>query len=398
MDSVDSAEEALLPQAGGSLDPRDIVGRDALLDEMTTLLDRNIPILVTDPRRMGKTCLLDRLVYRTRDPWATVKIDYEGVTTVEGFLRRTIEALRTHQSLRSRVVDSVKTLMKNVELDAGYVTVATAFQSRPASDLLETAISRIDARLLGDELLVMALDEVPLAIENIAKAEGPAAADALLQALRRLRQRQQSRIRWVVTGSIGFHHVLRIAGTTEGAINDFESVLCGPLDTDVAAELATRLLRGIEVEFDDDVVRAMVRSSGGIPYLVHFLANALSDVEGRCTPAHVRTAWEGFVHDRDRSRAMTHLLTRIDEYYGGNKVLAYRALDLTAVADRPYAFSDLVTALHPDGVTEDGFEIARVIVDDLVDDHYLCGPSSALQWRYDVLREIWVVRRRLGVV
>lgn len=391
MKPVDHWEGAIRPQAGGSLDPRDIVGRDALVDELFDLLQHGVPVLVTDPRRMGKTCLLDRVVFRTRDPWTTVKIDYEGVTTVDEFLRRTIEALRTYQSLRSRVVDSVKALLDNVEVEAGHVTVAAAFRSRPASDLLETALSRIDDRLLGDELLVLALDEVPLAIENIAKAEGPGPADALLQALRRLRQRHRSRIRWIVTGSIGFHHVLRLAGTTEGAINDFESVLCGPLDQDMASVLATKLLHGIEVEFGDEAVHALVEASGGIPFLSHYLAHALRGVEGTCTATQVRAAWRGFVQDRDRSRAMTHLLTRIDDYYGNHTPLAYRVLDLTAMADGPLAFPALVAALH----AEDQLDIVRQIVDDLVDDHYLSGPSTGLRWRYDVLREIWIVRRRL---
>ena len=35
------------------------------------------------------------------------------------------------------------------------------------------------------------------------------------------------------------------------------------------------------------------------------------------------------------------------------------------------------------------------MLDDLVDDHYLIERKGAMSWRYDVLRRIWVHRRRL---
>lgn len=223
---------------------------------MRELLARGVDIVINDPRRMGKTCLLDRFAYLTRPPWATVKIDYEGVQAAEEFLRRTIDGLRAHEGFRSRVIESVKSFMDNVEVGAGPLKVNVAFQSRLPSELLNDAIVRIDERLNGDERLVVALDEVPLAIENIARSENPLSADTLLQSLRRLRQNTK-RIRWIVTGSVGFHHVLRMAGTTEGAINDLVNVPCGPLDQLCARELATMLFRGIEADFNDATVTAL---------------------------------------------------------------------------------------------------------------------------------------------
>jgi hypothetical protein len=36
------------------------------------------------------------------------------------------------------------------------------------------------------------------------------------------------------------------------------------------------------------------------------------------------------------------------------------------------------------------------VLDDLIDDHYLVEKSGAVTWRYDVLRTIWMHRRRLA--
>jgi hypothetical protein len=367
------------------MDPQDIVGRDTTIEEMRERLARGVDLVINDPRRMGKTCLLDRFAYLTRPPWTCVKIDYEGVQTSEAFLRRTIEGMRAHERLRTRVADSVKSYMDNVEVGAGPLKVAAAFQGRSPSDLLDMTVSRVDERLRGDEQLVMALDEVPLAVENIANTEGPHSADTLLQTLRRLRQRTKG-IRWIVTGSVGFHHVLRLAGTTEGAINDLVNVPCGPLDRLWAGELAAMLLRGIEADFDDRTVAALVETSGRIPFLLHHLANLLRPLEGPCTEASVDGAWNEYVHDRDQSKAATHLLTRIAGYYGTRATTAENVLDLLAMSLEPVAAAGIVNDV----------EGARDVLDDLVDDHYLKDTSEGLTWRHPVLRRIWITRRRLG--
>jgi hypothetical protein len=101
---------------------------------------------------------------------------------------------------------------------------------------------------------------------------GPAEANALLQILRKARSRPGSQLRWVITGSIGFHHVLRKAGSTEGAINDLEMLPCGPLDRDGATELSEALLRGISKPVTADVTDALVTISGAIPFLIQHLA------------------------------------------------------------------------------------------------------------------------------
>jgi hypothetical protein len=382
------------PQAGGSLDPVLVLGRDELVESMRSRLAAKVPLLITDPRRMGKTCLLDRLVFLTDDPWTAAKINYEGVTSVDGFLRRTMESLRHHQGFGHRALDAMRAFVENVEIEAGPLKLATTFNARPRYELFETIVGRVDDQLHGDECLILAFDEVPLAIENIVKHESPAAADALLQALRRLRQRSDSRIRWIVTGSVGFHHVLRLAGTTEGAINDFENVLCGPLDDGWARELAAALLRGIEVDFDEEAVEALVETSGGIAYLVHHLAHTLRGLNAPCTSMSVRDAWEAFLHDRDHSRAVTHFLTRIPDYYRDDTVLANRLLDMTALEPQALSFTDLL-AFAFSTPTEADIETGRRVVDLLVDDHYLRDGAAGLEWRYPVLREIWAVRRRL---
>ena len=85
--------------------------------------------------------------------------------------------------------------------------------------------------------------------------------------------------------------------------------------------------------------------------------------------------------DRDDSRAVTHLLTRLDPLYGDRAPAAEEILSRVAVAG-----SATTTEIGADGR----------LLDDLVDDHYLIERGGILSWRYDVLRRIWMHRQRLG--
>ncbi|MDH4146779.1 MAG: hypothetical protein OEY23_16595, partial [Acidimicrobiia bacterium] len=211
---------------GSSLDPGDVIGRDDAILSAVGQMRNGSSLLLSDPRRMGKTALLDRLCNHPGVGLTAVKIDYEGVHSQEEFFRRTVSGLRAHQRIRERVEQAVGPYVE-FEGKLGPVKIKAAFAAKPANALLVDVIGSVDARIDAGELVVIAMDEVPLAVGGIVDAEGPAAARQLLEALRQLRRKNPSSIRWIVTGSIGFHHVLRRCGSTEGVINDLVNLPLG---------------------------------------------------------------------------------------------------------------------------------------------------------------------------
>ena len=99
------------------------------------------------------------------------------------------------------------------------------------------------------------------------------------------------------------------------------------------------------------------------------------------TGGDVAGAFVGFMDDRDESRAVTHLLSRLDPLYGDRAGRAEVILDRVAID-----VSLDVLDLQADGS----------LLDDLIDDHYLIEHDRTVRWRYDVLRRIWMHRRRIG--
>jgi len=236
-------------------------------------------------------------------------------------------------------------------------------------------------------MVLVEMDELPTAVINIAKgAEGQVAAQALLQTLRRLRLGTK-RIRWIICGSIGVHHALRIAGATVGVVNDLANIPFGPLVGEEARTLATKLLIGINALYDSETVDELVVQTDGIPFFMHKIMSQLEldRLNKVVTVADVRETTERFINDRDEGQAATHLLSRINDYYGELGPAAHKVLDETSLSPAGAVIDKSVAG-----------DRTNELIDLLVDDHYLIdGVGTAMCWRYPLLRRIWVSRRRL---
>ena len=385
---------AILPNTGGPLDPHDIVGRDETCRRILADFESGDQRLV-DPRRLGKTSLIRRLSFVVADDRITViEIDFQGVRTADEFFDRLVNSLSTHAQFGARFRRVARSLIEQVSVSSEFESFAitTSLSHVPKAVVLGRILDSVRAKLADDELLVLACDEVPMAIDTIARTAGPEEGRAVLQAMRALRS-TRSRIRWLITGSIGFHHVVRLVGGTEGDYNDLGTVQMGPLDAADAVYLAQCLLLGVGRPADVEPARAMAVVSGGIPWIIHQIAHRMSRSAQPADAAEIHDVFDAFVRDRDASSSLTHLVTRLQPYYGNDEDLATRALDALAGATEPLDLN----ALHRDiRLQRKDMPSLRVVVDMLEDDHYLRTTTRGIEWRYDVIRTIWTIRRRLS--
>ncbi len=393
---------AVKPVVGAQLDPGDVVGRDTLILRALELLDSGNNLIINDPRRIGKTCVLDRLVNSPGTAFeAAVKIDYEGVSTTHDFLMRTVKVLQRHAPAWKRVQGSVARFFDNAELKAAgkgaELTIKPAQSDRRPEELLQAVVDTIDADLRADDLsMIIAMDEVPLAVHNIVRQEesGPADAALLLQHLRNARK-QSTNIGWIVTGSVGFHHILKmVKDGTEGMINDLLNFPLGPLQADDTWMLARCLALGIDRPLESEAQAAIHYHTDGIPYLVQALFHRIDESypQQPITAELIADAAAAYFDDRDSSRANDHFLNRIDIYFPASlRGAATAMLDLIAENESATA-AELIEVGSCHGLDRDDFRSVRNL---LVDDHYLIETGGTLSWRYPVLGRLWK-QRRLG--
>lgn len=374
-----------MPVTGGKVDATDVVGRDGVVAELRDLLRSGNNVLIVDPRRMGKTTVVDVLCAQPGPDALAVKIDLEGTESIGEALALLIRAVQQHQSLWTR---AKATIGRYVDLDAsiGPIKLKPAVASKPVAEVLSDVVAAIDHHL-GKEILIIAIDELPMALEGMSRHGSAHEASQLLHRLRQLRQSTKS-IRWVHAGSIGFHHVLHDLGDTEGVIGDLTTISPGPLDAGSARLLAGCLLLGIRRESDDQVADEFASITGGIPFIMHHVAHLLKAGSGPVTVDEVRRSFDHFARDRDTSRALTHMLSRL----GGDRRLM-RVLDAVALYG-PLNVDELWSHVNDAIDVSDRHEL-NSLIDSLCDDHYLRREPDRIHWKYDVLRRVWMIRQNL---
>lgn len=375
----------ITPQPGTDRDPNNFVGRAEMTTRARERLLAGSNLLLTDPRRMGKTFWMRTFAAREHS-FHSYFIDYEGTKTVDEFLIKTAEALIRDRSLPLRARKQLETIFDNgeISLSKGPLAIKGYFQQTPPYHLLTRVLSALENEDSKTIPIVM-MDEVPMAINNIAVHEGTGSAEQLLQTLRALRQ-ETSRIRWIVTGSIGFHHVLRKINTTQGVLNDLNPVPLGPLADKEAEELASRLLLGIEQPLIDTVINELVKVTGGVPFLLHNVVKMLGEGPRNVTrPCDVHDCFEDFIDDPDQFYGLEHFLTRMPSNYDGRARIADDILRKALSETNVWVSID---SLAPN-------EETAATLDDLVKDHYLERRGLSVRWRYPALQYIWA--RKKGV-
>lgn len=382
----------IVPQPGGLLDASKVIGRDQLISDLLTNSLAGSHHYLGDPRRMGKTAVLRRLRNQSTDGVLTVLVDLSGVGTVDQAVIRILSAIAESSDVSGDARNRISLYLENAaEIDAGPVLPTDLFNTVGPLPALRDTLERIAAGFATENsMMIIGLDEITLAVQNIAQLD-PVGANRFLQTLRMLRSSLPG-VSWILAGSIGLHHAVRSAGATMSLFDDLRHVEVGPLEGDGAAELIRAIGRGIGREFEVDAVDELVKLTDGLPMLLHGVTNEISSAGiGLVDGESIRRAFETYIASQ-ASLDWHHVFERFGLYYS-DPDLAFQILDSLAVKDEPVTFEDLREIVGTEPESPPDRSALLETLDDLVADGYLA--SDTLKWRYESLRRIWISRRRL---
>ena len=376
---------------GGQSNVGFVIGRDELIKKLWEDSESS-SILLTDIRRLGKSSVLSKMAAETNRESKCIKISLQGVDTTTKLCETIIKDLYTFQTLSKRVLSTLKEFF-TFEVSAGPVKIALkqAYKYDPLATL-ETALIEI-SKVLNEEkrFLLLACDEVPDMLLSIKDKEGPDEARKTLAILRRLRENNPS-LCWILTGSVGMHHVMSQIGAGDDLTNDLIYYELGALEASWAKYLADCLLRGNDVKYDPDTSTEIVRITDGIPYLEHLVVAYARDQKETLGGNNVASLFDRAAADLDVSHQSTSLLTRLDRYYNPDDCLLAGSILDELAQHGPNKRPTLQEALScTNGQPEKNL---KRIVDLLIRDHYLKRtPDGDISWKYRSLARIWEIRR-----
>ncbi len=378
---------------GGRLAPDDVVGRDAIIDRYWGILERQSLILSAE-RRIGKTSIVQKMEHDGREGFEPFYKDLEAVHSLieltREFYTRIGTRLGTLGKVKAKAVAAWSSLVparvKDIDLPEAKANWKPLLRTAVA-DLLNT---------IPDKKIVLIWDELPLMVYNISKRESPDAAIQLLDVLRQLRQQHRERLRFVFTGSVGLHLVLRdlrAKGNANEATNDMLEEPVPPLARTDAVGLARELLvscNGSEYANLDELATSIYESTDGFPYFIHHVVDGLAMTGKAPDRPAVEEAVQRIVSGNHDPAHMGYFVSRIKTYYDADASVALCILDALASRDEALSLAAIANLVrHQDADVTD--EKIRELLGLLRRDQYveLDAPTKTYRFRWRLVRTWW---------
>ena len=331
---------------GAPVDPVDLRFRGVFVAELWRTL-RTAHLVLTAPRRTGKTSVMDYLRDHPENGFSVVSINVQDLTHPADFFQVLLDGF--HDAHPDFVRD---------QLAAGWGLVSGVLGKIDEVGVggFKLALRRSDPdwrtnwRQHGDMFLAQArkarvpilfiIDEFPDMLLNLSR-ENEASLREFLAWFRTQRLNPapaRDSIRWLVGGSVNLAGTLDALGLVD-LINDLEDVSLPPLtDGDVEA-FVTEMLSGRDVPFDEDVAQRLIARLGRpIPLFMQMATQDLYRLWKReqreIVATDVDTVFDTMIVGSAARTRLQHFHSRIRQYYADPKrSLAYALLGQISASD-----------------------------------------------------------------
>lgn len=374
---------------GPPVEGENFYGRTKELRKANSLLDGRHSLLLSAPRRIGKSSLAKRLADdKQRQGWKCVYIDLEQTTTEEGFLQLVIRHFEQNQvwkQITDGMAQGVKSLLDRIQK----VSIGSIGIDLTTSERQEDLYKNLYEALRHDEDCFIVVDELTLFLSTLLKSEnGEKKVSFILNWLRSLRQVNGTKVRWLFCGSVGlknFTSSLNLSYT----INDLTDFRLDELTLDEARGLLSGLCQGEGVEMSDEMVDyALNKLFWNIPYFIQILFAKISD------------NYNGPVSKADIDSAYTELCSESYLNTWSERLVEYRELERPARTilkalcsdksgiDRMGLYNILMTGQDTTKADDIDLMLSHVL-EMLENDGYLLRKGSVRAFRSPLLRDYW---------
>jgi len=385
---------------GGRLDPLKIIGRNLEIARFWKILDRQ-GLIISAERRIGKTHIVLKMHEVGHANFITFYQDLEHVHSILELIKSIYSTVERTLTTKKKIKGLLATAWGNL-LPSRFGDIELPQAKNNWKSLLTTAINDVVSCIEKDQKVVFIWDEFPLMLYNINKQEGSKTAIELLDQLRASRQLHGDKLRFLFTGSIGLHLILRALhseGNSNNPINDMYSETVPPMAEEETIELAHVLLAHLIHQPLDShaVAKKITELVGGFPYYVHHVVDQLDMLDHKTTVQDVEIAVDALLFAPQDPAHLRYYIKRIDTYYkASEKKCALAILDSLAVGTKLLSISDIVNLVFHSVKNVDEEEI-RETIRLLHEDHYIEFINSAhgrcCEFRWAFLKRWWKENR-----
>ena len=290
--------------------------RPQISQQIRRSLERGGNLLISAPRRIGKSSLIKHLLTQAAANEIIIYISVQSATHSNEFFEKLFKELIKNNTVfagmngftqrASAGLKNIISRVRNITLEGGLEIDKTA--NIDYYTALQTLI-----KALTEKKVILLLDEFPDAVSNMIRHDQQLAIEFLLQ-MRELRQISSDLgLQFILTGSSGLANVISQLGEND-LINDLEEISVAPYTEQEASVFIQRLVLGYQIHYSSDfqindntLAYILEKINWRLPYylqiMIKSLFEAFENTQVIAEPATV-------------DKVLAAMLTAQSEYYG----------------------------------------------------------------------------------
>ncbi|MBU3157577.1 hypothetical protein LL037_16380 [Clostridium estertheticum] len=369
--------------------------RPILINKLWRKIDSDSSIIISAPRRVGKTSLMRYIEDNPREKYYVVYVITESVYNENKYYKEIVKAILNCDSIRKRdkVINSIKDIAKNIfksidELGIDSVKFSKNIEYNYYDKFIEI-MRTID--LEGHKLIIM-IDEFAQTIENIQQKEGTAYAVHLLQSNRVLRQNSDinNKFQFIYTGSISLEGIARRMDSSK-FINDLDIVKVTPLSELEGKNLINELLKGLDFTMDDGTINHMLNEIKWlIPFYIQLAMDKIQDIydEDNLCVIHNKSVDIAIKRMVEENNKFSSWHERLVVYKNNDYKFIMETLDLISISE---AKKITYNETHNLAVKYNLCETYKDLLNTLIDDGYINNDDEGKFYTFTspILRMWW---------
>jgi uncharacterized protein len=281
---------------------KDFYPRETVINKIYRRLDAGSHIFLSAPRRAGKTSIMRFMEESPRKGYAFVYINVEDVENTEEYFRTlSVELLESAAvGALMKVSNNARSLFEEfADRIKGIKLFGVELETKPKEQALYSKeFEKLMATLNSTTFTVVLLvDEFPVTVEQIEKKQGIDEARRFLHMNRSIRQRANSGIQFLYTGSIGLPNIARKLDAT-ATINDLNVVEVPPLSEAEATDFIKKLFKNYNLKSDRATIPYILKELRWLmPFFIQLVVQMLID-ESEITGETITTSTVDVVFDK----------------------------------------------------------------------------------------------------
>lgn len=374
---------------GPPVEGDDFFGREKEIRQANRLLDRNHSLLLSAPRRIGKSSLAKRLIEEKKaQGWKCVYIDLEETTTEEGFLRLVIEAFKKN-GIWKQFAEGMSKGLASVLDRIEKVSVGPVDFNIGKQEEQEDLYKNLKELIKHEEDTFIVVDELTLFLGILNKSDNGAEKVAfILNWLRSLRQVSKTQVRWLFCGSVGLRNFTS-AMNLGYTINDLTEFSLDELTREEAIGLLRGLCRSEDINMSEECISyTLDKLQWNIPYFIQVIFSKLAeDYGGKITQENIDVAYDKLCSENYLS-TWSERLAEYREYEVPARQILKSLSTQSSGMERDSMLDILMTDQDVSMREQIDYTLSKVL-EMLENDGYIIKKNTTRAFRSPLLRDYW---------